>query len=190
VTATLTNTDPAATRTNHHAVRTREQAVGRPADNLRSDLYGPLSARAPHAHHRAGVGHSTAQLTVTACLLGLASDRSSPAAARHRRPALAADRRHRLAPDDGQRYRRHLPARDLPRPGELPRHRRHRILPARARPLRVRCLATPLVGLGDAVPLGLVTVVSAALSMTAYTMTIGRTATSTGSFTARAPCGP
>jgi DHA1 family bicyclomycin/chloramphenicol resistance-like MFS transporter len=43
-------------------------------------------------------------------------------------------------------------------------------------------LAAPLVGLGgadNAVPLGLVTIASAALAVTAYTMTIRRTATST-----------
>jgi DHA1 family bicyclomycin/chloramphenicol resistance-like MFS transporter len=48
-------------------------------------------------------------------------------------------------------------------------------------------LAAPLVGLGgadNAVPLGLVTVVSAALAVTVYAATIKPTATSTGSFIA------
>ncbi len=59
-------------------------------------------------------------------------------AAGHRSPAPAPDRRDPLAVHDGQRRRRHLPTRDLARPSELPQHRRHRVLTARASPLRVR----------------------------------------------------
>jgi len=79
VTATLTTADPAATRTNHHAVRTREQAVDRPLAVVLGllTIFGPISMDLylpvlPALTTELESATSTAQLTVTACLLGLA----------------------------------------------------------------------------------------------------------------------
>jgi DHA1 family bicyclomycin/chloramphenicol resistance-like MFS transporter len=79
VTATLTNADPAAAPATRYPVRTREQAVGRALAVVLGPLtvFGPISMDLylpvlPALTIELGSATSTAQLTVTACLLGLA----------------------------------------------------------------------------------------------------------------------
>jgi DHA1 family bicyclomycin/chloramphenicol resistance-like MFS transporter len=100
VTATLTNADPTATRTNHHTVRTGDQVVGRALAvvlglltifaPISMDLYLPVL---PALTVELESATSTAQLTVTACLLGLAIGQviAGPLSDRfgRRRPLLA-----------------------------------------------------------------------------------------------------
>ncbi len=113
-TTTLTNADPAATKTGHPA-GTPEQAVGRALaivlglltifDPISMDLYLPVR---PALTVELKSATSTAQLTVTACLLGLAIGQviAGPLSDRFRPPPAAGWRR---------RVRRHLDAvRDQP----------------------------------------------------------------------------
>jgi MFS transporter, DHA1 family, multidrug resistance protein len=79
VTATLTNADPAAAPATRYPVRTREQAVGRALAVVLGllTIFGPISMDLylpvlPALTIELGSATSTAQLTVTACLLGLA----------------------------------------------------------------------------------------------------------------------
>jgi DHA1 family bicyclomycin/chloramphenicol resistance-like MFS transporter len=79
VTATLTNADPAAAPATRYPVRTREQAVGRALAVVLGPLtvFGPISMDLylpvlPALTIELGSATSTAQLTVTGCLLGLA----------------------------------------------------------------------------------------------------------------------
>lgn len=79
MTATLTNADPAAAPATRYPVRTREQAVGRALAVVLGLLtvFGPISMDLylpvlPALTIELGSATSTAQLTVTACLLGLA----------------------------------------------------------------------------------------------------------------------
>ena len=79
MTATLTNANPAATKTDHHPVRKPEQAVDRALVTVLGllTIFGPISMDLylpvlPALTIKLKSATSTAQLTVTACLLGLA----------------------------------------------------------------------------------------------------------------------
>jgi DHA1 family bicyclomycin/chloramphenicol resistance-like MFS transporter len=79
VTATLTNADPSAAPTTHHPVRTREQAVGRALAVVVGllTIFGPISMDLylpvlPALTTELQSATSTAQLTITAYLLGVA----------------------------------------------------------------------------------------------------------------------
>jgi len=151
VTATLTNADPSAGPTTHHPVRTREQAVGRALAVVLGllTIFGPISMDLylpvlPALTTELQSATSTAQLTITACLLGLALGQL-------------------IAGPLSDRFGRRRPYSSG--------HRVHATSALRA----FGGLAAPLVGLGGAdnsVPLGLVTVVSATLAVTAYALTI------------------
>ena len=78
MTVTLTNANPAATKTDHHPVRTPEQAVDRALATVLGllTIFGPISMDLylpvlPALTIELKSATSTAQLTVTACLLGL-----------------------------------------------------------------------------------------------------------------------
>jgi DHA1 family bicyclomycin/chloramphenicol resistance-like MFS transporter len=79
VTSTLTNAEPAATGTGDRAPATREQVVGRALAGVLGllTIFGPISMdlylpALPALTTELAAATSTAQLTITACLLGLA----------------------------------------------------------------------------------------------------------------------
>ncbi|MFD1538577.1 multidrug effflux MFS transporter [Nonomuraea guangzhouensis] len=100
MTSTPTNADPPTLQTDHHAAGTREQAVGRALAVVLGllTIFGPISMDLylpvlPALTAELAAATSTAQLTITACLLGLALGQlvAGPLSDRfgRRRPLLA-----------------------------------------------------------------------------------------------------